>query len=184
MEILLGMLRDLGRFVRMEVEELDAEALRWRPHPNANSIGVTVWHLARWFDLMAHRFLRGGADTDELWQRDGWASRTGYDPRGIGTNGYGAVTGYTVEEVARIPEQSSADLLAYYDACIDALARTVNELGAEGMAKPPPGAAGERTALQRLTSLIEGEFGHLGEIRALKSLRDNVLRDASGLPPR
>lgn len=177
MEIVLGMLRDLGRHVRTEVGQLDAEALRWRPHPKANSIGVTVWHLARWFDLMAHRILRGGADTDELWQRDGWAARTGYDPRGIGTNGWGSVTGYTVEEVARIPELSSADLLAYYDSTIDALTRAVDELGAEGMAKPPPGAAGERTALQRLTGLIEGEFGHLGEIRALKSLRSFVLAD-------
>lgn len=51
----------------------------------------------------------------------------------------------------------------------------MNELGPDGINSAPRGAPGEGTALAWLTTIVEGEFGHLGEIRALKSLRAHVL---------
>lgn len=173
--MLLTMLRDLLRDVGREVRDLDADALAWRPHPNANSIGVTVWHLARWFDVLAHQVFRGQGAAEELWHQGGWRDRTGYDPRGVGSRGWGTVTGYTTEEVARIPTLTGTDLLHYYERSAQALIAAVTELGPEGMNAAPRGAPGEGTALVWLTTIVEGEFGHLGEIRALKSLRAHVL---------
>lgn len=72
MDTLVAMLRDLIRDVGKEVRDLDTDALTWQPHPKANSVGVTVWHLARWFDLLAHRIFRGLDASEELWHRDGW----------------------------------------------------------------------------------------------------------------
>ena len=175
METLVAMLRDLLRDVAKEVRDLDAETLSWQPHPKANSVGVTVWHLARWFDLLAHQIFRGRDASEELWHRDGWRERTGYDPRGIGSRGWGVLTGYTTEEVARVPALTGAELLSYYERSAEALIAAITELGPDGMNAAPRGAPGERTALVWLTTIVEGEFGHLGEIRALKSLRAHVL---------
>lgn len=169
-EVLLDILRDVARDVRKEVEPLGAEELSWRPDPRANSIGVTVWHVARWFDLLAHRILRGLDASDEIWHRERWAERTGYDQRGVGLRGWGAITGYTVEEVARIPQLSADQLVAYLDASADALAAAVAEIGSDGLSNLPRGYSGSRSVYDWVKLVLEGALGHLGEIRSLKAL--------------
>ena len=169
-ELLLEFLEDLNRDLRKEIESLDDEELGWRPDPRANSIGVTVWHVARWFDLLAHQILRGLEATEEIWHRDGWAQRTGYDPRGVGLRGWGAVTGYTLEEVAHIPPLSADQLLTYLDSSTAALADSIRDHGDDHLASVPPGYAGSRSAYGWVKLILEGGFGHLGEIRVLKAL--------------
>src|SRR5260370_30284396 len=94
---------------------LSPTELAWRPDAQGNSIGVTVWHYSRWLDLLVVRFLQNRSAGEEQWHTQGWATRTGYDPRGIGFAGLGAITGYTQEEVAAIPQMSGEELLAYLD---------------------------------------------------------------------
>src|SRR5688572_3323215 len=105
----------LGELTHEAVASLSPAELAWQPDPLANSVGLTVWHCARWLDVLAVRVLDDRPAEDELWQAGGWATRTGYDPRGIGYRGLGVITGYTAEEAAAVPDLPAEDLLAYLD---------------------------------------------------------------------
>ena len=123
-ELLNEWLRDLEEGLCHEIRDLTIEELSWQPDPEANSIGVTVWHISRWLDLLKVRVLDSLPPEDELWHTRGWAARTGYDPRGLGYKGYGTVTGYTQEEVAAIPILTADEQLTYLRDVVDALSST------------------------------------------------------------
>lgn len=120
-----------------------------------NSIGDTVWHIARWLDLL-DMWLRGATSETQRWLADGWAERTGYDPRGLGTDGLGAISGYTFAEVEAIPKLRADQLRAYLGAVCAALIPRLRD-------------ADDATAT-RYGGAVQGAFGHLGEIAALRTL--------------
>lgn len=170
-ETLRDILRDLVRDLRAETEALSAAELDWRPRPTANSIGITVWHVARWLDVLECPVLEGRDAAAERWQLDGWAARRGYDPRGIGAHGLGTVTGYGPEEVARIPSLTAPELVTHLDAAGRDLDATLHALDAAALAAAARGGAGERTAYDWIKAVLEGALGHLGEVRALRAMQ-------------
>jgi hypothetical protein len=146
--------RQLGRTPEM--------ALHWRPAREMNSIGDTVWHVARWLDLVA-MWLQNGSPERQHWIADGWVERTGYDPRGVGTDGLGAISGYTFAEVEAIPALRGDQLRQYLAAVCDDVIPRLREA--------------DDAAARRYKGVIQGTFGHLGEIAALRTL---YARQASG----
>src|SRR5262245_47420141 len=110
-ELFVEWLGDYARDMRREIEGLTPEALAWQPDSQGNSIGVTVWHSSRWLDLVNVRALQNRPQAEEQWFTRGWAEETGYDPRGVGSQGFGAVTGYTWAEVEAIPALPASALL-------------------------------------------------------------------------
>src|SRR5438876_172933 len=89
-ELMAKWLEDIGAGLRRRVGVLDLGALEWRADDRGNNVRETVWHMARWIDVLER--LLGGADAaSERWIADGWAARTGYDPRGIGDDGLGVL---------------------------------------------------------------------------------------------
>ena len=160
-EMLAEWVGDLRGSLERQLERTPEAALHWRPAREANSIGDTVWHVARWLDLVA-TWLANAAPETQHWIADGWAARTGYDPRGIGTDGLGAISGYTFAEVESIPKLRADQLRAYLGAvCDDAIPRL---------------RAADEAGVQRYKGVVQGIFGHLGEIGALRALYEK--RDA------
>src|SRR2546430_10751074 len=92
---------DIGAGLRRRVKDLDEDTLEWRADDRGNNVRETVWHMARWIDVLT-RFLADTQPSTERWFTDGWAERTGYDPRGIGDDGLGVLSGYTFQEVLAI----------------------------------------------------------------------------------
>ncbi|HMA37424.1 MAG TPA: DinB family protein, partial [Chloroflexia bacterium] len=113
---------------------------------------------------------------------------TGYDPQGRGRHGSGTLTGYTPEEVAAIPPLPAADLLAYLDEVHAALRAQLPDLTSAALAAPAPGGDGRVSAYAWIKGVLLGGFAHLGEIRALKALRERTRpaaespRDSPGPP--
>jgi hypothetical protein len=169
-EVILDWLNDWTSDIVKEISGLSAEELAWRPDSKANSVGVTVWHVSRWLDALNVQILKGQRAEEELWHTRGWLNRTGYDPRGIGYRGFGAITGYTQEEVALVPVLTSAEYRAYLEQVTEALRATVVQLGSDGLNKPTVGPDGTRTAYSWLKGVLRGCFGHLGEILAIKAM--------------
>jgi hypothetical protein len=168
--------------VRQEVERLSPEELNWQPDAEANSIGVTIWHFSRWLDLLKVRALENRPPSEEQWFTRGWSERTGYDPRGLGYAGLGALTGYTPEEVRRVPQLSGAEVLSYLDQVSGALREHLSRLPEEALGRAALGFDGRRTAYDWITSILMGCFGHLGEIEALKAMYQRRLKQIpSGL---
>ena len=109
---------DLRAAIERQFARTPEAALHWRPAQETNSIADTVWHIARWLDLVA-MWLQHAAAERKHWIADGWAERTGYDPRGLGTDGLGAISGYTFDEVEAIPQLRADQLLLYLGAVCD-----------------------------------------------------------------
>jgi hypothetical protein len=173
-ELLIDLMNELGSDMRDEIGGMSVEELTWQPDPQANSIGVTVWHVARWLDVLAMRILHTEADIDELWHTQGWAEKTGYDPRGIGASGLGNVTGYTMEEVAAIPHMNAPDLLAYLDSTIEAVNSRIAEMPDSALYEKVPGIGKSRTAYGWIKLLMKGCMTHVGEIQTLKAQRERL----------
>lgn len=154
-ELLAELVVDLRAGIERQLARTPEPALHWRPAREMNSIGDTVWHVARWLDL-CDAWLRNAAPETERWIADGWAERTGYDPRGVGTDGLGVVSGYTFAEVEAIPKLRADQLTAYLGSVCDAIA--------------PRLRAADDASAKRYVGVIEGSLGHLGEIAALRTL--------------
>jgi hypothetical protein len=164
----------LQRGTVARLKRTPADALYWQPHRESNSIGVTVWHYTRWWDLFGTVVLVDGTTLSQHWFRDGWMDRTAYDPRGKPPDGLGLITGYSVEEMLAVPHLSAEDLATYHTAATDSTLRAL--------------AAGDAASLQRVLKVGEGDSAgsryaqilglalgshrHLGEIDALASLYD------------
>ncbi len=175
MEILVDLIGRLARRVRAEVETLPQEVLDWQPDPEANSIGVTVWHFSRWIDFVKVRALEDHPAADEQWFTRGWAAETGYDPRGLGYGGLGALTDYTVDEMRAVPALPADALLRYLDQVCDALIAFLQAMPPGALSRYAPGLRElhrtPRTVYQWIIGPLLGCFGHLGEIEALKALQ-------------
>jgi hypothetical protein len=192
-ELIAEWIDELQRQVRQRIESLSSDELPFRPDPGGNSVGVTVWHFARWLDLMAVCAFGGRPADQQLWFTQGWAARTGYDPRGLGVHGYGTLTGYTLEEVARVPALTAAELLAYLEQACQALRTQVLAIGQDDLHTPPPGpaspesphagGAGDDTRLQWLTGILTGSFRHTGEIETLNAMRRRLTPASSPSSP-
>src|SRR6266571_1174310 len=169
-EVLADLVASLALGIHQAVTGLSVAELTWRPDAEGNSIGVTVWHCSRGLDVLKVQFLEHKPSSAEQWHTQGWAQKTGYDPRGIGAGGLGILSGYTQEEVAAIPVLTAEELLAYLDQVAEALRQHLLSLP-EGVLAQPITVAGERqTVYQRIKDIVLGCVGHLGEIEALKAL--------------
>ena len=171
-ELLVDWLNDLGSYVHRALDKIPPEQLAWQPDAEANSIGVTVWHMARWLDILSVVAIDNRGAEQELWFTRGWAEKTKYDPRGIGANGLGAVTGYSHAEVKAIPVLSAEDLRAYYDQVSDAVKPKLTQLNANDFARPMATLDGEgKLSLYEWTKgIVQGCFGHIGEIFAMRAM--------------
>ena len=168
-ELMAKWFEDVGARVRDRLQRLDEDALEWRADERGNNVRETVWHMARWIDVLT-RVLGGTQPSTERWFTDGWAQRTGYDPRGIGDDGLGALTGYTFQEVLAIPRLTATELVRYLDSVIGPLAQRLRAL--------PDDEAAAR-AVRRTTGILQGCFGHIGEIDALLAIRQRSAQRAS-----
>ena len=168
-ELMAKWFEDVGTRIRERLAALDDEALEWRADDRGNNVRETVWHVARWIDVLT-RVLRGTAQETERWFTDGWAQRTRYDPRGVGEDGLGTLTGYTFQEVLAIPRLTATELARYLDSVIGPLAQVLREL---------PDDEATARAVRRATGILQGCLAHVGEIDALLAIRTRTAQRAS-----
>jgi hypothetical protein len=174
-ELLADLVQRLAAQTRAAIDGLNRAALDWQPDPAANGIGATVWHYSRWIDLLKIRALEGRPAEDELWFANGWAERTGYDPRGDGFGGWGALTGYTMEQVRALPPLTAEELAGYLEQGATALREHLLRMAPGALHEPAAGLRDARpdlaTAYDWVVVPLLGSFGHLGEVRAIKALQ-------------
>jgi hypothetical protein len=144
--------------------------LHLRSDPAANSIAVTVWHMGRLMDVFLTQHVEGKPTDKECWIRNGWAERTGYDPCGLGSNDWGAVVGFTQEQVAEIPRFTQEQLLGYLNDVTDGFTSYVQNTPMEDLAEAAEGFDGHYTKYQVLSMALLDNVRHLGEIYALKGM--------------
>jgi hypothetical protein len=169
-QVVMDLIDDNRRRLKRVYPQISDDCLYWLPDPDSNSIAVTTWHMGRLFDVFFTRQARGEPPENEIWILNGWAERTGYDPHGLGRDGWGSVNGYTAEQVASIPRFTRQELLDYFDEVLDAVKAYLGELSAQQLFSPAPGFEGRYSIYQVITMAMMDNARHLGEIYAIKSM--------------
>jgi hypothetical protein len=169
-DVLIDLLEDNRRRLHRVMGEMSHECLYYKPDPGGNSIAVTLWHMGRLFDVFLTQQVYGRPAGDECWFSQGWARRTGYDPRGIGRDGWGSVNDYTPDEVAAIPRLGVEQLLAYFDDVHAAVKTHLQNTPIDELLTAAAGFEGRYSKYQCLQMALLDNARHLGEIYALKAM--------------
>lgn len=172
-DVLIDLYMPLPTGLRRELADAPEALLRWQPDPEANSIAITVWHIGRLLDLLCARLLQGRTAQEERWFVDGYATQTGYDPQGLGLEGWGVLIGYSPAEVAAIPPIDIGLLLDYFEATHTALitylqTKTMADLAAT-IPQPVASTESEQSGYFWCKLLLLDCTRHFGEIQAFKA---------------
>jgi DinB superfamily len=148
--------------LRKALTGLTATERRFQPQAHANHIDFIVWHMARDEDGEIHTFAQR---TSTLWQREAWYQKLGLP---VEDDGFG----YTVEQVATLPQFAIADCLAYYEAVRRATLRYLDGLTPADFERCPAPARRPGYTIGRLFShlIVEGSQ-HLGQVAYLRGLQ-------------
>jgi len=168
-EVLIDLLADNRRRLQRVLDALPDEGLYWKPDRESNSIAISLWHMGRILDVFLTRQAQGEPPESECWFREGWAAQSGYDPRGIGQNGWGMLTGYTLAEVAAIPHMSRDQLLGYLDQVYASVTAFLGNITPSRLLEPAAGFEGCYSCYQCIQMALMDNVRHLGEIYALKT---------------
>jgi len=183
-EILLDLLLRLKKDIQGILTGLPVELLRWQPDEEANNIALTIWHVSRAHDVFKTRLFENRPPEDELWYTQGWALKTGYDPRGLGAAGFGNLAGYTRAEVAAVPILSVDELLAYFDQVYEAMHGYLSHSSSEALYQPAAGGPhASQTVYQWLKNLLVDGQEHVGEIKAIGAMWERKRRRQSPASP-
>jgi hypothetical protein len=171
-EVMIDYLDDNLRRLKRDLKDIPVECLHWQVDPDTNSIAVILWHMGRLMDVFHTRLALGLLSEDECWFRLGWDKDTGYDPRGLGRDGWGSLNGYTRDQVAAMPRFSWTQLSGYLEDVYQSVREFLKTTPMAILADPGAGFDGKFTRYQIISMALMDNFRHLGEIRLIKSLWD------------
>ena len=144
------------------VDGLSHYELIWRPGPECNSIGLILFHQARFEDSFVQGRILG---KPQVWESEKW-----YEKFNMPVSESGS--GYTAEQIAAFPVPQLKDLLGYSDA---ARAKTLEYL------KTAPGSDfdrvinmprfGDVTVGALFMLVIVHQAQHVGEIAYLRGMQ-------------
>ena len=175
-DVFLDMLENYAFSLHRTIADLPDEALQWQPDPEANNIMVTVWHVCRALDVLKVKIIENRPHPDQLWYARGWASKTGYDPAGLGSGGFGNLAGYTLKQVKEVPLLSAKELLEYFDQVYEALRVYLAAIELKALEEPPagwpgdPGSSAPENIYVVIMMFLLDNREHLGEIKAIRAM--------------
>jgi len=73
-DVLVDILEDNRRRLHRGLSKMSDECVLWKPEADANSITITIWHMARIFDVFLTQQAMGDLSEQECWFHYGWAS--------------------------------------------------------------------------------------------------------------
>ena len=169
-DVMIDILKDTHRRLLRDLEEIHDKCLHWQVDPSTNSIAVILWHMGRLLDVFFTRQALGRLVENEVWFSGGWAETTGYDPSGIGRDGWGTLNEYTPNEISSIPRFTKQLLILYIDQVYENVIDYLQSTKISDLTKPCMGFNGAYTKYQVITMAVMDNIRHKGEIRLIKSL--------------
>lgn len=161
-ELLIEPFQRIRALVARTAQDLDSEALLWRPDPEANSIAWLLWHLTRIQDDHVAEI----AGREQVWVVSGWAERFGM-PAGAMDTGYG----HSAAQVAAIAPDGPQPLLAYHEEVAEQTASYLADVDDGDLERvidrsfDPPVTVGVR-----LVSVLCDGLQHVGQAAYLRGL--------------
>lgn len=169
-QVLIELIQDNANRIYGILDTCNPNCLHWTPDREANSIAVTIWHATRACDVhMTQHILKQPAEA-ETWYASGWADKVGYKPHGIGTYGWGIVTGYSVKEVRLIPTMSAQVLSGYFDEVMSAVQTYLENTPDEMLNAPSLGFESKQTNYFWIRHTLFDLTRHVGEMLAIQAM--------------
>jgi hypothetical protein len=122
------------------------------------------------FDVFLTQHIKNQSNEKEVWFQSGWVVKTGYDPSGLGVNGWGMLTGYSLDEMRQIPRFGIEILRGYYDEMVAVTQTYLKDTSEEELAQPAPAFEGKRTKFYWVRHPLFDLTRHVGEMLALKAM--------------
>jgi hypothetical protein len=174
-ELILSGFANLKRNYDRTLATLTPEEMAWQPKPDANSIQIILFHIARAEDTNVQQRLQG---KPTLWESEKWYQKLGKDIKDDGAH-------YKAEQLPKISFSNVKDLLAYTDAVRAKTLEYVNSLNETDFDRKfnmpafgpplPPGAPPrppmEVTVGAMLLNTITHLFQHTGECSYIRGLK-------------
>jgi hypothetical protein len=176
-EVMIDCMDDNIRRLKRYMDKVNDDCLYWQPDAEGNCIAVILWHMGRILDVFFHQLALGLPTEKQCWFQDGWAEKTGYDPRGIGRDGWGSLNEYTLNEVAAMPKYSLVQLMGFLEDVYGALKNYLRSVPEIELTEPCAGFEGEYTKYQVITMALMDNIRHVGEIRLTRSLWERAKTD-------
>ena len=169
-DVMIDYLDDTLRRLTRDLDSVDEVCLHWKIDAEANSIALILWHMGRLMDVFFHQLALGKPPEETCWFQCSWAEETGYDPRGLGRDGWGTLNEYTHEEVSNIPDFTKVQVMGYIQDVYTALRKHIKSSSMSELAQPSLGFDGKFTRYQVISMALMDNVRHLGEIRLIQSL--------------
>ncbi len=169
-QVMADYLDDNLRRLKRTLSGVSNDCLDWQSDPEANSIATNLWHMGRILDVFFTQLALGLSSDQERWIAGSWAEKTGYDPRGLGRDGWGSVNEYTQEEVAAMPKFSLELLLNFIEEIYGVVREYLLATPMLTLAEPAAAFDGQFTRYQVISMALMDNVRHVGEIRLIKSL--------------
>ncbi len=158
-DTLAGIFQSCLRTLNQAVETMSEEDMVWRPFPETPSAGYYLWHVARVQDALIHKQI---LNRPEIYETHGYYQQFGLPLADTGQD-------YTATQRAHFQEPPKADLLEYLRLTFQAVLRTIDELGPEGLDIETRGGMQHNRYLIILTThanLHAGAINHIREVLA------------------
>lgn len=153
-----GRIRDL---LHEALEGLSQEDLVYRPHPKANTMAWSAWHLSRVQDDHVAEV----AHNEQVWMVNGWSTNFGLS-LDVWDTGYG----HKPQQVAEVTSTSEL-LLGYHDDVYKQTRRFVNGLTMDHLDMVVDKRFDPHVTLgARLLSVISDDLQHIGQIGYIRGL--------------
>lgn len=164
---------ELKDYIRMELDGLERgvtrvmngltqQELAWRPSSGCNSIGLILFHMARFEDSFVQARIQS---KPEVWETEKW-----YQQLNLAANDAGAH--YTVEQVNAFPVPESKDLLAYYSKVRGRTKDYLNSITPDTFDKKITMARFGDLAVAAIFSMMITHISqHIGEISYLRGIQ-------------
>ena len=151
----------LERIAGRVTDGLTQEELSWRPASGCNSIGLILFHVARFEDSIVQGRIMGGSP---IWQTEQWYASLNVPEDEMGAH-------YTAEQVDAFPVPDIKSLIAY---SVTVRARTMDclkEMPSDGFDRKVQMMRGESPVAGVFALIVAHASGHLGEISYLRGMQ-------------
>ena len=168
--MLLELIQDNTARIHALLDTCSPDCLHWTADKEANSIAVTIWHTARTCDVFMTQHILNKPAAEEIWHASGWAEKVGYNPTGLGTYGWGIVSGYTISEVRQIPNINAKTLGAYFDEVMTLIKTYLENTPDDTLDQLSNGFESKQTNYFWIQHPIFDQTRHVGEILAIQAM--------------
>ena len=171
--IYLEQLQAVSEALHRELATTPETAIHARPGPGLNSVIWNYYHLLRIWDYDLNWAIKGQNPTEDAWHRGGFTDKSGYNPDGKGTDGFGLGSRYTDVDVDELNVIDPQILDEYHNHLLAETEEYLQQANSEELRRQvtiPYDPSQTATCAARIHHTIGSCWIHVGEMRYAKGV--------------